>query len=102
MIKKILTVLSISLIFNSFAPPIFAQEYSGCFLLGVYGRLFDLDRLCDGQSQQISIDEEPAIEEALYNPDNSREKESQPVSSFDIACNRFSTQHQAQEYFLRN
>ena len=100
MLKKLLTVLSIPFILNNFATPILSQEHSGCFMVGVQGRLFDLDPLCNGGSTQI-ITEDPSIED-VYNPDNSGKKEEQTTSSLDISCAMFSTQHQAQEYFLKN
>ena len=99
MLKKLL-LLSIPFILNNFATPILSQEHSGCFMVGVQGRLFDLDPLCNGESTQI-ITEEPSLED-VYNPDSLREKEAQTTSSSNISCAIFSTQHQAQEYFLKN
>ena len=99
MLKKFL-LLSIPFILNNFATPILSQEHSGCFMVGVQGRLFDLDPLCNGESTQI-ITEEPSLE-GVYNPDSSGEKEEQTISSLDVSCDMFSTQHQAQEYFLKN
>ena len=99
MLKKLL-LLSIPFILNNFATPILSQEHSGCFMIGVQGRLFDLDPLCNGESTQV-ISEELSIED-VYTPDSSGEKEYQNTGSSDVSCNRFSTQHEAQEYFLKN